>query len=82
MSDRLDLSGDFPVWGAVVYHSEKSATNPWCRAFNVSSGSKEEQEKEALKVTRELFEKDGLSAITIYSLELAPLIPLEGGEDA
>lgn len=76
------LSFDLPVWAASIYHSERGADNPWNRVFNVpeAEGAKENK-KEALKIAVGLFEADGLSAVTIYSIEIAPLKFLEGGED-
>jgi hypothetical protein len=74
VSGSIDF--DLPVWSATVWHSERGATNPWCRVFNVAD------EKAAVKKAAELFVADGLSAITIYSIEVAPLIPIkEGGEN-
>lgn len=73
---------DLPLWSATIYHSERGATNPWNRVFNIIEvEDEEENEKTALETAVVLFSKDGMSPITIYSIEIAPLIPLEGGED-
>lgn len=73
---------DLPLWSATIYHSERGATNPWCRVFNIIEvEDEEENQKAAVKEATRLFVQDGMSAITIYSMEIAPLIPLEGGEE-
>lgn len=74
MTEKLDLSGDVPVWGVEIYHSEKGATNPWTRVLNAPS------EKEATDGALELFAKDSLNVITIYEMFVSELLKPEGGE--
>lgn len=76
------LNFEFPIWSATIYHSERGADNPWNRVFNLVEVEDEEENRQAaLKEAVTLFEADGLSVVTIYTIELAPLIKLEGGEN-
>lgn len=79
-----ELSFDLPIWSATIYHSERGATNPWNRAFNIVEVEDEgENELEALKVAINLFAEDFLNPITIYQIEVGRLIQFEeGGGDA
>lgn len=72
---------DLPLWSATIYHSERGADNPWNRVFNIAEvEDEEENRKAAVETAVELFSRDGMSPITIYRIEVAPLIPLGGGE--
>lgn len=77
-----EISFELPLWSATIYHSERGADNPWNRAFNVAEVADPKANKQqALRTAVELFEADGLQAIMIYTIEIAPLIMLEEGGD-
>lgn len=77
------ISFDLPVWHAEIYHSERGATNPWMRAFNVVEIDDERENfYEALKTALALFEEDGLAKITIYGIQIGKLETMGGEEDA
>jgi hypothetical protein len=77
---------EMPLWSATIYHSERGADNPWNRVFNSSRTTDQTLDNElALHRAVALFEGDGLNPVTIYRIEVAPLLPFTdegGGEDA
>lgn len=80
MTGKIDF--DLPLWSAEIYHSERGATNPWTRVFNVIEvADSTVNEKEALKQAVALFKADGLAPVTIYQLYIERLEKLvdEGG---
>lgn len=79
------VSFELPVWGATFYHTERGATNPWNRCFNVvETGDEEEDKRQALKEALGLFIQDlsdPTAQVTIYAIEVYKLETLEGGEE-
>lgn len=72
---------DLPIYAAQLYHSQRGATNPWMRAFNVIEvGDMKVDLREALKTARSLFEADGLNIVTVYAVVIEKLEVPEGGD--
>lgn len=79
-----ELDFEEPLWSATIYHSEPGATNPWNRAFNSQvTEDQRADHKKALAKAVAMFVGDNLKEITIYRIEIAPLMQFgEEGEHA
>ena len=76
------ISFDLPLYRAEFYHSERGTDQVWNRVFNiVEVGDAAVDNREALKVARELFLADGLDDLMVYSAYIEKLEVPEGGNN-
>lgn len=79
-----EISFDLPVYRAEFYHSTPGTDGVWHRVFNVVEvGDEKEDVREALKVARDLFLKDGFDDLRVYKgyIEKLENLSFEGGSN-